>query len=65
MACNEPNTPVIIKYPFWRMTNENPNAFYVCVNSQETYAPQELGKRALCIQRDIGTVLHDIGKTEK
>ena len=26
------NTPVIIKYPFWRMTAKNPNAFYACIN---------------------------------
>ena len=26
------NTPVIIKYPFWRMTAQNPQAFYVCIN---------------------------------
>lgn len=26
------NTPAIIKYPFWQMTAENPNAVYVCIN---------------------------------
>ena len=26
------NTPGIIKYPFWRMTAQNPNAIYICIN---------------------------------
>lgn len=51
------NTPVIIKYPFWKMTYENPNAAYVCVNFQEAFAPRELQKQSLCIEKDIGEVL--------
>ncbi len=26
------NTPVIIKYPFWQYTSENPKATYICIN---------------------------------
>ena len=26
------NTPGIIKYPFWQMTVQNPNAAYACIN---------------------------------
>lgn len=51
------NTPVIIKYPFWKMTYQNPKAFYVCVNLGEAYAPQEIAKRSVCINGDIKTVL--------
>ena len=54
------NTPGIIKYPFWRMTRENPQATYVCINRDEAFAPQEIHKQALCIQRDIGPVLQEI-----
>ena len=39
------NTPGIIKYPFWRMTAENPNARYVCVNPMKMYVPEEIGDR--------------------
>lgn len=56
------NTPVIIKYPFWQMTNENPNAFYICVNSQKAFIPQEIRKRSLCIPHDIGDILRDCQK---
>ena len=51
------NTPVIIKYPFWKHTFENPNAFYACVNFQEAFAPKEIAVRSVCIERDIGDFL--------
>lgn len=51
------NTPVIIKYPFWQMTAENPNAVYACVNSGTADCPAEIKERAICIRGDIGEVL--------
>ncbi|MDE6060108.1 MAG: Sir2 silent information regulator family NAD-dependent deacetylase [Clostridia bacterium] len=51
------NTPVIIKYPFWRFTNQNPNATYVCINYGEAICPPQIESRAICINRDIGAVL--------
>ncbi|MDO5539586.1 MAG: Sir2 silent information regulator family NAD-dependent deacetylase [Eubacteriales bacterium] len=54
------NTPVIIKYPFWKMTAGNPKASYVCINYQEAYAPREIRDSALCIENDIGKVLNDV-----
>ena len=35
-------TPVIIKYPFWRMTAKNPNAFYACINQGQAICPPEI-----------------------
>ncbi|MDO4340290.1 MAG: Sir2 silent information regulator family NAD-dependent deacetylase [Eubacteriales bacterium] len=54
------NTPVIIKYPFWKMTAENPKASYVCINYQEAYAPREIWSSAFCIENDIGKVLNEV-----
>ena len=51
------NTPVIIKYPFWKMTYQNANAFYICINLSESCCPKEIQTKAVCINRDIGTVL--------
>ena len=51
------NTPVIIKYNFWRMTAENPRAVYACINRQEAVCPKELAPQAICIRGDIGAVL--------
>lgn len=54
------NTPVIIKYPFWQMTAENPQASYACVNLRQAYAPREIAERAICINGDIGQILEKV-----
>lgn len=51
------NTPVIIKYPFWEMTRDNPNATYACINYGEAMCPRDIASRAICIDSDIGEVL--------
>lgn len=51
------NTPAIIKYPFWWYTEENPNAFYACINKGEAYCPEEIADRSVCMDGDIGEVL--------
>ena len=51
------NTPGIIKYPFWRLTAENPSARYVCVNFGEAFVPDEISDRSLTIDADIAEVL--------
>lgn len=54
------NTPVIIKYPFWKMTYQNAKAFYVCINLSESFCPKEIQKRSICLNRDIGTALNEL-----
>lgn len=54
------NTPAIIKYPFWQMTADNPNAIYACLNYGEAACPQEISDRSICIDGDIGEVLKEI-----
>ena len=51
------NTPGIIKYPFWQMAAQNPNADYVSINAGEAYAPEEIRERAICVNGDIGEVI--------
>ena len=51
------NTPVIIKYPFWRMTAQNRAATYACINYGEAICPTEIGKQSICIDEDISKVL--------
>ena len=41
---DEYNTPVIIKYPFWKMTANNPRAVYACLNYGEAYAPDVIAE---------------------
>jgi len=54
------NTPGIIKYPFWQMTAQNPNATYACLNFGEAVCPAEIKERSICINADIGEVLKDM-----
>lgn len=54
------NTPGIIKYPFWQMTAENPKAVYACINYGEAYVPEEIAKRSICINADIGEALKQL-----
>ncbi|MDE7405748.1 MAG: Sir2 silent information regulator family NAD-dependent deacetylase [Clostridiales bacterium] len=54
------NTPVIIKYPFWRLTSQNPKATYACINYGEAMCPPQIESRSICINDDIGNVLSAI-----
>ena len=47
------NTPGIIKYPFWRMTAENPKATYICVNQGQAFVPEEIAKQSITLDMDI------------
>ena len=54
------NTPGIIKLNFWRMVNEWPDATYACLNYGEASAPEEIAKKSICINGDIGDVLEQV-----
>ena len=51
------NTPVIIKYPFWKMTLQNKHSTYACINREDAYIPGEIRRRSIRITGDIGMVL--------
>lgn len=59
------NTPGIIKYPFWRMTNQNPKSTYACINLDEAYVPAEIKKQSIVIAEDIGNLLNQLKGNEK
>ena len=54
------NTPVIIKYPFWRCTYANPEATYACVNYGEAYTHPDIQDRSILIDADIDRTLEDV-----
>jgi len=58
------NTPVIIKFPFWQYTEENPNAYYACLNLGEAGCSREISERSICLNADIGQVLRDLLKVD-
>lgn len=54
------NTPVIIKYPFWQLTDLNPKAVYACVNFGEAVAPSEIASQSILINADISAVIAEL-----
>lgn len=54
------NTPIIIKYKFWHMTEKNSDATYVCINYGDAVCPSEISNRSICINKDISAVLKDL-----
>lgn len=54
------NTPAIIKYPFWKMTELNPNAVYACINYNEAFCSEKIVNQSICINYDICAVLDDL-----
>ncbi|MDO4242464.1 MAG: hypothetical protein Q4C85_01635 [Actinomyces sp.] len=50
-------TPAIIKYPFWAMTADNPNATYACLNLGQAGAPSAIADRSILLNADIDATL--------
>lgn len=53
------NTPGIIKFPFWELCSQHQNAFYVCINLKEAWAPDQIRDRSVCISAGIAEVLKE------
>lgn len=54
------NTPGIIKYPFRKMTCDNQNARYVCVNADDELLPYEIKPRSVYVSADIDEFLIEL-----
>ena len=54
------NTPGIVKFAFWQMTNAWPDAVYACLNYNEAYAPDEIKEKSILINGDIGEILNKL-----
>ena len=57
------NTPVIIKYPFLRMTAGNPKATCACINMGQASTLREIEERSILIDGDIAAVIEEMKKT--
>lgn len=58
------NTPVIIKYPFWQMTNANPNATYACINLGQCVTHPYIENRSILIDGDIAAAVKGLSRKE-
>ena len=58
-------TPMFIQEPFWNLTYQLPQAFYISINPKDALLPRELKKKGLAIKEDIAVVLRDAVKYRK
>lgn len=56
-------TPMFIKEPFWNLTYQLPQAFYITVNPKDALLPKEIEDKGLAIREDIAGVLKDAAET--
>ncbi len=54
------NTPGIIKYPFWQMTNTYKNAKFITFNLDEIYIPKEITQKSIGIKGDIKNIIFNL-----
>ncbi len=59
------NTPDIIKYPFWQMVGNNPQAVYACVNLEGAFSPREIEKQSILAEADIKDVVSALLKLKE
>ena len=54
------NTPGIIKYPFWQLTDREKHDFYICINQGEAWGPEEIREKSLYVNMDIAEALEAV-----
>ena len=52
-------TPMFIQEPFWNLTLNFENAFYIAVNDQYDFLPEQIEEKGFVIRADIGRTLED------
>ena len=58
------NTPAIFKYPFMKMTYENPLATYASINLGQNVTAKAISDRSILINQDIGKTLEELLKLQ-
>ena len=58
-------TPMFIQEPFWNLTLSLPDAYYISVNAEYDFLPEQIEDKGFCILGDIGKVLKDVNARMK
>lgn len=53
-------TPMFIQEPFWNLTLNLPDAYYISVNAEYDFLPEQIEDKGFCILGDIGKILKDV-----
>ena len=51
---------MFIQEPFWNLTLNLSEAFYIAVNAQYAFLPEQIEDKGFVICKDIGRVLEDV-----
>lgn len=54
------NSPGVVKYPFWRMVGDNPEAMYAVIAKEDAVCSDGIKDRSLCINADIAEVIEKV-----
>lgn len=52
-------TPMFIKEPFWKYTEEYPDAYYISINPKDAKMPESIEDKGTLIEEDIAKVLEE------
>ncbi len=52
-------TPMFIQEPFWNLTYQLPQAFYITINPKDALLPKEIADKGLAIREEIVQVLKE------
>lgn len=58
-------TPMFIQEPFWNLTYQLPNAYYISINPKDALLPKEIAKKGTAMREDIAVVLHEAVALQK
>lgn len=50
-------TPMFIQEPFWNLTYQLPQAFYITINPKDALLPKEISSKGAAIKEDIAIAL--------
>ena len=53
---------MFIQEPFWNLTLNLPDAYYIAVNEQYDFQPKDIEEKGMTIKGDIAKVLKDAAK---
>lgn len=55
-------TPMFIQEPFWSLTHQLPNAYYISINPKDALIPKEIEHKGVAMKEDIAVVLEEAVK---
>lgn len=58
-------TPMFIQEPFWNLTYQLPNAYYISINPKDALLPKEIAEKGTAMREDIAVVLHEAVALQK